>query len=116
MSGMQSIKAKLDANKPQQAGIEIVRASKLAEEGRTGSVAAGVFEKSEPNKFNAAKLDYFIRGEDGTLYIVNETKSLREQMDELKGLEGTKVEIVYNGKKDTKSGRGWHDFEVFAKA
>lgn len=115
-NGMQSIKAKLEADRPAQAGITIVRASKLAEAGTTGTVAKGVYEKSEPNKYNAAKLDYFVRGDDGTLFIVNSTDSLAKQMDELKGLEGTQVEIVYNGKKDTKSGRGWHDFEVFAKA
>lgn len=92
----------------------IVRASKLAEEGRVGTVASGTFEAAKPNKFNATKNDYFIRGSNNELYIVNGTSGLQEQMDQLKGMEGSAtVRIAYNGKIPTKSGRGYHDFEVF---
>ncbi len=93
--------------------IVIVRASKLATEGVTGVVAEGVFEKSEPNRFNKDKKDYFIRGEDNTLYIVNETQGLKEQLGQ-EGLEGIKVRVEYNGKQTTKNGKGYHDFNVFA--
>ena len=95
-----------------QGPLVIVSASKLAEEGTTGVVAEGTFEKSEPNKFNETKNDYFIRGADNTLYIVRGTSGLQEQMNELKGLEGAKVRLIYNGKIATKSGRGFHSFDV----
>ena len=98
-----------------QGEIVIVRASKLAEAGTTGKVAWGKYEKSEPNKFNPQKNDYFVRGSDNTLFIINGTSSLSDQMEQLKGLEGTEVEIIYNGKKETKSGRGYHDFDVRAR-
>lgn len=93
--------------------LKIVRPSKLAADGTTGVVASGIYEGAKPNKFNAAKSDYFIRGADNTLYIINETSSLKEQLDQLTAETGTNVEVVYNGKKSTKSGRGFHDFEVF---
>lgn len=96
-----------------QGAIKIVRPSKLDAEGITGVVAEGIYEKWEANKFNAAKKDYFVRGADNTLYILNDTSSLGEQMEQLKGLEGSAVvRVIYHGKKATKSGRGFHDFEV----
>ena len=68
--------------------LVIVRPSKLAAEGRTGIVAQGIFEKTEPNKFNPAKKDYFVRdGITDTLYILNGTQLLSEQMDQLDKLE-----------------------------
>lgn len=111
MSNKVSLKAA--ANSEQQGELKIIRPSKLAEAGTTGVVASGVYEGAKPNKFNAAKSDYFIRGADNTLYIINETSSLKEQLDQLTAETNTNVEVVYNGKKSTKSGRGFHDFEVF---
>jgi hypothetical protein len=97
--------------------VEIIRASKLAEAGTTGLVAEGIYEKSEPNKFNPQNKDYFIRNvETDTLYIVNSTDSIKKQMAELEGCEGATIKLVYNGKKSNKkSGRDFHDFEVFVK-
>jgi hypothetical protein len=94
--------------------IEIVRASALAEAGTTGTVAEGILEKVEPNKFNKDKNDYFIRGEDGTLYILNETQALKEQLGQ-PGILGLHVRVDYDGKQKTKNGKGYHSFNVFAE-
>lgn len=112
-AGMQSLKK--GAETASHGPIVILRPSELAKEGRTGTIASGVYEGAKPNKFNPAKSDYFIRGNDDTLYILNETSSLREQLGQ-PGVEGMTVEVVYNGKIKTKSGKSFHDFEVFAKA
>lgn len=98
-----------------QGELKIIRPSGLAKEGKTGLVAEGIYEGAKPNKFNAAKSDYFIRDtRTNTLQIVNETSSLKEALGELTGNEGMWVRVRYNGKKSTKSGRGFHDFEVSA--
>lgn len=108
--GMKSLKK---AN-TEQGKLEILRPSKLAEEGRTGVVAEGILEKVEANKFNAAKNDYFIRGADNTLYILNETQSIKEQLGQ-DGVLGMRVRVEYNGKKATKKGQSFHDFSCFAE-
>lgn len=110
---MTGAKRSLKAKGETKGELKIIRPSELAEAGTTGVVAAGVYEGAEPNKFNSAKSDYFIRGADGTLYILNETKSLGEQLGQLNADDNVTVEVVYNGKKATKNGRGFHDFEVF---
>jgi hypothetical protein len=92
--------------------MKIIRPSELADAGITGTVAKGIFEKMEPNKFDTSKNDYFLR--DGeTLYIVNTTKSLKEQLEQ-PGVIGMFVEIVYEGKVPTKNKKGFHQFEVYA--
>lgn len=99
----------------QKAGaLEIIRPSKLAEEGRTGVVAEGVLEKTEPNKFNPSKNDYFIRGNDNKLYILNETDSIKRQLGQ-PGAVGMFVRVEYNGKKTTKNKKTYHDFACFAR-
>lgn len=95
-----------------EGNIVILRPSKLAAEGTTGEVAKGVLEKIEKNKFDATKKDFFIRGADNTLYILNETKSLKDQLDN-PALVGKTVRIEYKGKVKTKNGKGYHDFEAF---
>lgn len=111
---MTSTKRSLKTTNKVEGDLVIVRPSELATNGTTGIVAEGTYEGRKPNKFNAQKSDYFIRN--GTiLYIVNETKSLGEQLNQLDGHEGAQVEVVYNGKLATKNGRGFHDFEVFVK-
>jgi hypothetical protein len=107
---MRSLKQDSKAN----GAIKIIRASELAKNGTTGVVAEGTLEKVEPNKFNPAKSDYFIRGADNTLYIINETQSLKDQLGQ-DGVLGLKVRIEYNGKVKTKSGTGFHDFTCFAE-
>lgn len=93
--------------------VSIIRAGELEKAGTTGTVAKGTFEGAKPNKFNPEKNDYFVRGNGDELYILNGTWSLASQLDQLKGMEGTPVEIVYNGKIETKKGRTMHEFEVF---
>lgn len=101
--------------KPEQAPdkLEIVRPSELAKNNITGVVAEGILEKKEKNKFDDKKFDYFIRAADGTLYILNDTKSLSEQLGQ-EGVVGMKVRVEYNGKKPTKNKKGYHDFSCFA--
>ncbi len=101
----------------EQGKLVIVRPSKLEQptDGTTVVVASGVYEGAKPNKFNTAKNDYFVRGEDGTLYIINSTQSLEEQMKLLEGVEGATISIAYAGKKNLKSGRSVHDFTVLVK-
>lgn len=104
--------------KPKKAGdkadgeLIIVRPSELAKQGKTGTVAQGILEKTAPNKFNPANKDYFIRGADGSLTIINETASLKEQLGQ-EGVVGMNVRIEYNGKKPTKNGKTYHDFSCF---
>lgn len=97
--------------------VKIVRASALAEAGTTGLVASGILEKMEPNKFNPEKSDYFVRGDDGTLYIINETATLKAQLGQ-PGVLGMKIEVIYLGKKEPKKkgGKAYHDFECFTVA
>lgn len=96
----------------QQGELKIIRASELDKNGVTGIVASGILEAVKPNKFNPAVNDYFLRNEDGTLYIVNSTSSLREQLEQ-PGTVGLNIEIEYKGKKKTKKGASWHQFEAF---
>lgn len=106
---------KASANGEAQGELKIVRPSELAKAGTTGVVAAGVYEGAKPNKFNPAKNDYFIRGTDNTLYIINSTQALEEQLGQLAadGSDNATVEVIYNGKAATKKGKGYHSFEVF---
>ena len=98
----------------QNGEIKIVRASKFEELGiKSGTVVAqGLYEKKEKNKFDDKKFDYFLRGNDGTLYILNETYDLRQQMDELNDAEGANVRITYSGTVKTKAGKEMHTWEV----
>lgn len=97
-----------------QGELIIVRPSELAKSGTTGVVAKGVYEGAKPNKFNPANSDYFIRGDNNSLIIINSTASLKEQLDQLAadGSDGATVEVVYNGKSKTKAGKDYHNFEV----
>lgn len=112
MSEERSLKTS-SAGSKQLGPTRIIRPSELAKTGTTGEVASGVLEKIMPNKFNEAKNDYFIRGSDDTLYIINETASLKEQLGQ-DGVVGSKVRVVYNGKKPTKKGnKSYHDFDCY---
>lgn len=96
-----------------QGKLVIVRASELDKNGTTGTVAEGILEKKEPNKFNPAKNDYFIRdAATDTLYIVNSTQGLAEQLEQ-EGVLGNKVRIEYEGKVATKNKKGYHQFSCF---
>lgn len=106
-----SLKAKGETS---EGSLVIVRPSELDKAGTKGVVASGILEDIKPNKYNSAKNDYFIRGLDNTLYILNETTSLKEQLGQ-DGVKGLEVEVHYKGKVKTKKGNTFHDFEVFAK-
>jgi hypothetical protein len=97
--------------------VKIVSASSLAAAGITGLVASGILEKMEPNKFYPEKSDYFVRGDDGTLYILNETATLKAQLGQ-PGVLGMKIEVIYLGKKEPKKkgDKAYHDFECFTVA
>lgn len=97
-----------------QGELTIIRPSELAKNGTTGVVARGVYEGAKPNKFNPAKSDYFIRGANNSLIILNSTQALEEQLGQLAadGSDNAEVEVVYNGKAETKNKKGFHQFEV----
>lgn len=101
------------ANGESTGPLVIVKPSELAETGVTGTVAKGIYEKKEVNKFEPSKNDYFLRDtETNTLYIVRSTKAIAEALEQPEVM-GQKIEIVYNGKKPTKRGKGFHAFDVF---
>lgn len=113
--GRKSLKS--SGSKSEASGeLVIVRPSELAKSGKTGLVAQGVFEKAEPNKFNPANKDYFVRdAANDTLYIINSTAVLAGQMEQLDPKDGTEVEITYAGMKKAKNGKSFHDFEVWVR-
>ncbi len=101
--------------------LVIVKAKELAANGTTGVVAEGIYEgtKSKPAGVSKAgkkygpSTEYRIRGADDTLYILNETKAIKEQLSQLSAEDNAKVRVVYNGKVATKGGNDYHDFEIF---
>lgn len=114
----------VDANSGAGNGlIKVLRGSKLITiegENRTeaalsaGTTIEGTFSGSNPNKFYPERVDYSLRGEDGTLFIVSETASLSKQMAKVS--VGELVQIVYNGKRSITRKNGakaeMHDFQV----
>lgn len=111
---MSETRTSLKKEKADLGELTIIRPSELAASGTTGVIARGTYEGSKPNKFNPAKSDYFIRGANESLTILNSTQALEEQLGQLAadGSDGAEVEVVYNGKVKTKNGKGYHDFEV----
>lgn len=111
---MSETKTSLKKANEAQGELIIVRPSELAKAGTTGVVARGTYEGAKPNKFNPANNDYFIRGANNALIILNSTQSLKEQLGQLAadGSDNAEVEVVYNGKLETKNKKGFHDFEV----
>lgn len=95
-----------------------LKAKALAEAGKTGIVAQGVFERVDvttEGKYKGSK-SYFIRDmENDTLYIVNGTKVLNDQLDQLNPADGTEVEVAFNGKKTSKSGTDFYDWDVYVR-
>lgn len=103
--------------------LVIVKPKALAEAGTTGVVAEGTFEGaiakpagiSASGKSYKAGTEYRVRGAENTLYIINDCRSLADQLGQLTGDGTEQIKVVYNGKKTTKSGNDFHDFEVFLK-
>lgn len=114
----------VDANSGAGNGlIKVLRGSKLItieggnkseEELASGTTVTGTFAGSTPNKFNPERVDYSLRGEDGTLFILSQTASLAKQMSKVS--VGELVQIVYNGKRAITRKNGakaeMHDFQV----
>ena len=94
--------------------LVILRASKFEQDGiKAGTVVAqGIYETRKASKFDETKFDYFVRGADKTLYILNETAVLRNQMDEVANLEGCPIRITYEGKGMTKKQKEFHNWLV----
>ncbi len=101
----------------------IVKPKALAAAGTTGVVAEGIYEGavkkpagvSKNGKAYKASTEFRVRGEGNTLYILNETRALTDQLSQLTADGSEQVKIVYNGCKNLKNGSTFHDFEVFLK-
>lgn len=102
--------------------LVIVRAKTLAEAGTTGTVAEGIYEGAvakpagiaKSGKKYGASTEYRIRDtKTDTLYILNETKALKDQLSQLNAEDNVNIRVQYNGKVATKAGVDYHDFEVF---
>lgn len=104
--------------------IVIVKFKELAEAGTTGTVAEGVYEGKEnkPGGISAGgkkygpSTEYKIRGENDTLYILKETTAIKDQLGQLDAADNAKIRVQYNGKVPTKSGKDYHDVEIFVVA
>lgn len=79
-----------------------------------GTAVTGVFTGTTPNKFDEAKVDYNLRGDDGTLIILAQTATLKSQMSKVS--VGELVQITYNGSREITRKNGakaqMHDFAV----
>ena len=106
-------------NTQMSGNLTVVKAKALAAEGKTGIVAQGIFERVEVTKEGKYKgsQSFFVRDEQtDTLYIINGTKVLNDQMNQLQPADKTAVEIAFNGSKLAKSGTAFYDWEVFVRA
>lgn len=117
MSERKSLKNTGSGNE-RAANVVAIKGKALAAEGKTGIVAQGIFEDRKvetEGKYKGSK-SYRIRdtGND-TIYFVNGTKVLNDQMDQLTPGDDTEVEIAYNGMLKSKAGVEFHDWEVFIR-
>jgi hypothetical protein len=92
----------LGANLP-QGELKFVRPSKLGEADINTIVAAGIFEGTTENNFDASKNDFKVRDAEGNLTILNTCASLDKQL--AKVATGSYVEITYLGKKKISEGK-----------
>ena len=105
---------KVETSEKKQGPLVIVAPSKLASDGITGLVAQGIYEKTAISEMYKNKEYYIRETASDTLYIVRGSKTLDDQMKELEGLEGTAVQIIYNGKTKSKNPdvKDYHNFDV----
>lgn len=79
-----------------------------------GTVVTGIYNGSTPNKFDETRVDYNLRGNDGTLIILAQTASLANQFGKVS--QGELVQVTYNGKRSITRKNGakaeMHDFVV----
>lgn len=94
--------------------ITIENGSKSESALEAGTTVTGTYAGSTPNKFDESRVDYNLRGEDGTLIILAQTASLANQLSKVS--VGELVQITYNGKKNITRKNGakaqMHDFVV----
>lgn len=83
--------------------LSFVRASQLAKDGITGIVAQGIYEGTVPNRFDAAKPDFKVRGDAGNLIILNNAGSLASQLARV--ALGSYVQINYKGMQAMTTGK-----------
>lgn len=98
--------------------ITIDNGSKSEAELASGTSVTGTYAGSTPNKFDESRVDYNLRGEDGTLIILAQTASLANQFSKVN--LGDLVQVTYNGKKNITRKNGakasMHDFVVAVAA
>lgn len=94
--------------------IEFIKPAKLSQEGFTGVLLEGTYVSSQPNPFNADKLDYKFELDDGALKIINGAGNLGYKMGFIN--VGDYVQVEYQGKQPMTKGdyKGTlaHNFEV----
>lgn len=94
--------------------ITITNGAKEEAELAKGTQVVGVFAGSTPNKYNPERSDYNLRGEDGTLIILAETASLKQQFAKVQ--ENDLLQVTYKGKRKITRKNGaeteMHDFVV----
>ena len=81
-------------------GINYIRPSKLAEEGKTGVILTGEYLGTVPNTMSNNN-DYKFKTDDG-ISVINSSGSLAIRMDQIQ--PGTLCQVVYNGKSEIASG------------
>lgn len=85
----------LDGNK-QEGNLNFVRPGKLTDADTDKILAAGIYEGTTPNNFDAEKPDFKVRAENGDLTILNNCASLAKQFAKVQ--TGSYVEVTYLGK------------------
>ena len=94
--------------------ITIENGKKSEAELSAGTSVTGTYAGSTPNKFDENRVDYNLRGEDGTLIILAQTASLANQFSKVS--VGDLVQVTYNGKKNITRKNGakaqMHDYMV----
>lgn len=94
--------------------ITIVNGAQTKSDLAAGTVVTGVFSGTSPNKYDPARSDYSLRSDDGTLIILAETASLKQQLSKV--VEGDLVQITYKGKREIVRKNGakaeMHDYMV----
>jgi hypothetical protein len=94
--------------------ITINNGSKSEAALEAGTAVTGTYSGSTPNKFDESRVDYNLRGEDGTLIILAQTASLANQFSKVQ--VGDLVQVTYNGKKNITRKNGakaqMHDYVV----
>lgn len=89
--------------------------NKTEEPLQPGLVIEGTFEGMKVEKTPKGKesIEYKIRGDGNTLYMLKGCSSLNNQATGLAGVaEGTLVQVTFNRIKQTKSGNDYADFVV----